>query len=326
MIVVTGGAGFIGSAIVWKLNKLGESDVIIVDELGKDEKWKNLTGIKFYDFINKDEFINHPDSLLDSGIKAIIHMGANSSTTEKDADHLLNNNFEYTRKLAQFSVKNNIRFIYASSAATYGDGSLGFDDDETIVPRLRPLNMYGYSKNLFDIWAIKENLMDKITGIKYFNVYGPNEYHKGDMRSVVNKAYEQILATGKVKLFKSQLATYKDGEQMRDFVYVKDAIDMTLYFLDKKEINGLFNVGSGKARTWNDLVTAIFKALNKPVNIEYIDIPGHLAAKYQYLTEAKLDKIKKAGYSKSISLLEDGVTDYVKNYLIKNNYLDFNDD
>lgn len=326
MIVVTGGAGFIGSAIVWKLNKLGESDVIIVDELGQDEKWKNLAGIKFYDFINKDEFINHLDSLLDSGIKAIIHMGANSSTTEKDADHLLKNNFEYTRKLARFSVKNNIRFIYASSAATYGDGSLGFDDDETIVPRLRPLNMYGYSKNLFDIWAIKENLMDKITGIKYFNVYGPNEYHKGDMRSVVNKAYEQILATGKVKLFKSQLAAYKDGEQRRDFVYVKDAVDMTLYFLDKKEINGLFNVGSGKARTWNDLVTAIFKALNKPVNIEYIDMPGHLAAKYQYLTEAKLDKIKKAGYSKSISSLEDGVTDYVKNYLIKNNYLDFNDD
>ncbi len=326
MIVVTGGAGFIGSAIVWKLNKLGESDVIIVDELGQDEKWKNLAGIKFYDFINKDEFINHLDSLLDSGIKAIIHMGANSSTTEKDADHLLKNNFEYTRKLARFSVKNNIRFIYASSAATYGDGSLGFDDDETIVPRLRPLNMYGYSKNLFDIWAIKENLMDKITGIKYFNVYGPNEYHKGDMRSVVNKAYEQILTTGKVKLFKSQLAAYKDGEQMRDFVYVKDAIDMTLYFLDKKEINGLFNVGSGKARTWNDLVTAIFKALNKPINIEYIDMPGHLAAKYQYLTEAKLDKIKKAGYSKSISSLEDGVTDYVKNYLIKNNYLDFNDD
>ncbi len=326
MIVVTGGAGFIGSAIVWKLNKLGESDVIIVDELGQDEKWKNLAGIKFYDFINKDEFINHLDSLLDSGIKAIIHMGANSSTTEKDADHLLKNNFEYTRKLARFSVKNNIRFIYASSAATYGDGSLGFDDDETIVPRLRPLNMYGYSKNLFDIWAIKENLMDKITGIKYFNVYGPNEYHKGDMRSVVNKAYEQILATGKVKLFKSQLAAYKDGEQMRDFVYVKDAIDMTLYFLDKKEINGLFNVGSGKARTWNDLVTAIFKALNKPVNIEYIDMPGHLAAKYQYLTEAKLDKIKKAGYSKSISSLEDGVTDYVKNYLIKNNYLDSNGD
>ena len=326
MIVVTGGAGFIGSAIVWKLNKLGESDVIIVDELGNDEKWKNLTGLKFYDFVNKDKFINHLDGLNDSRIKAIIHMGANSSTTEKDADHLLQNNFEYTRKLAQFSVRNNIRFIYASSAATYGDGSLGFDDDETIVPRLRPLNMYGYSKNLFDIWAIKENLMDKITGIKYFNVYGPNEYHKGDMRSVVNKAYEQILTTGKVKLFKSQLAAYKDGEQMRDFVYVKDAIDMTLYFLDKKEINGLFNVGSGKARTWNDLVTAIFKALNKPVNIEYIDMPGHLAAKYQYLTEAKLDKIKKVGYSKSISSLEDGVIDYVKNYLIKNNYLDFNDD
>ncbi|MHB1685875.1 MAG: ADP-glyceromanno-heptose 6-epimerase [Ignavibacteriaceae bacterium] len=326
MIVVTGGAGFIGSAIVWKLNTLGESNIVIVDELGKDEKWKNLTGLNFYDFIHKDDFINQIDDSFNFGIKAIIHMGANSSTTEKDADHLLKNNYEYTKKLAQFSVKNNIRFIYASSAATYGDGMLGFNDDENIVQSLRPLNMYGYSKNLLDIWAIKENLFNKITGIKYFNVYGPNEYHKGDMRSVVHKAYEQILATGKVKLFKSQNAAYKDGEQMRDFVYVKDAVDMTLYFLDKKDKNGLFNVGSGKARTWNDLVSAIFKAMNKPVDIEYINLPEHLAEKYQYLTEAKLDKIKKAGYLNSISSLEDGVTDYVKNYLLKNKRLEFKND
>lgn len=326
MIVVTGGAGFIGSAIVWRLNKLGESNVIIVDELGKDEKWKNLIGINFYDFINKDEFINRLEVFRDYGIKAIIHMGANSSTTEKDADHLMHNNYEYTRKLAQFSIINNIRFIYASSAATYGDGTLGFNDDESIVPRLRPLNMYGYSKNLFDIWAIKENISNKIAGIKYFNVFGPNEYHKGDMRSVVSKAYDQILTTGKVKLFKSQHVAYKDGEQMRDFVYVKDAIDMTLYFLDKKDKNGLFNVGSGKSRTWNDLVTAIFNALNKPVNIEYIEMPAYLASKYQYLTQARLDKIKKAGYLNPISSLEEGVTDYVKNYLMKSKYLDSLDD
>ncbi len=323
MIVVTGGAGFIGSALVWKLNLLGESNILIVDELGKDEKWKNLVGINYYDFINKDEFIDRLGEFSSSGITAVIHMGANSSTTEKDADHLIKNNYEYTKRLAQFSVMNNIRFIYASSAATYGDGSLGFNDDENIVHNLRPLNMYGYSKNLFDNYALKENLMSKIVGIKYFNVYGPNEYHKADMRSVVHKAYEQILAAGKVKLFKSQNPNYKDGEQMRDFVYVKDVVDMTLFFLEKKNVNGLFNIGSGKARTWNDLVTAIFKAINKPVNIDYIDLPSHLAAKYQYFTEANLDKIKKAGYTNSISTLENGVTDYVKNYLLKNCYLDF---
>ena len=325
MIVITGGAGFIGSAIIWKLNKLGESNILVVDELGKDEKWKNLTGLNYYDFIHKDDFINQINNRSGFGIKAIIHMGANSSTTERDADHLLKNNYEYTKKLAQFSINNNVRFIYASSAATYGDGNYGFVDDESIIQNLRPLNMYGYSKNLFDIWALKENLLNKIVGIKYFNVYGPNEFHKGDMRSVVHKAYEQILASGNVKLFKSLNPNFKDGEQMRDFVYVKDAVDMTLFFLDKKDKNGLFNVGSGKARTWNDLVSAIFKAVNKTVNIEYIDLPPHLAEKYQYLTEAKLDKIKKAGYSNSISSLEEGVTDYVKNYLMKNKHLDFTD-
>ena len=320
MIVVTGGAGFIGSAIVWRLNSLGEDKIIIVDELGHDEKWKNLVGLNYYDFINKDDFIQKIENGMDIDITAIIHMGANSSTTEKDADHLLRNNYEYTKKLAQFCLFKNVRFIYASSAATYGDGSLGFDDSESVSQFLRPLNMYGYSKNLFDVWAVKQGMMDKIAGIKYFNVYGPNEYHKGDMRSVVHKAFEQIKNTGKVKLFKSRNSGYKDGEQMRDFVYVKDAVDMTLFFLDKKNKNGLFNVGSGKARTWNDLVTAIFTAMEKPVNIDYIELPEHLAEKYQYFTEAKLEKIKKAGYSNSITSLEEGVTDYVKNYLLKDKY------
>jgi ADP-L-glycero-D-manno-heptose 6-epimerase len=320
MIVITGGAGFIGSAIVWRLNTLGEDKIIIVDELGLEEKWKNLVGLNYYDFINKDDFIKKIESGIDIDAKAIIHMGANSSTTEKDADHLMRNNYEYTKKLAQFCMTKNVRFIYASSAATYGDGALGFDDSESVSPFLRPLNMYGYSKNLFDVWAIKQGMMDKIAGIKYFNVYGPNEYHKGDMRSVVHKAFEQIKNTGKVKLFKSRNPEYKDGEQMRDFIYVKDAVDMTLFFLDKKDKNGLFNAGSGKARTWNDLVTAIFKATDKPLNIEYIELPEHLVEKYQYFTEAKLEKIKKTGYSNSIISLEDGVADYVKNYLLKNKY------
>jgi len=321
MIAVTGGAGFIGSAIAWRLNKLGRNDIIIVDELGLDEKWKNLVALDYHDFINKNDFIKLIESDVKMGLDAIIHMGANSSTTEKDADHLMNNNYQYTKKLAEYCIKNNVRYIYASSAATYGDGALGFNDDEALCSSLRPLNMYGYSKNLFDVWAVKQGIMDKIVGVKYFNVFGPNEYHKGDMRSVVHKAYGQIKNTGKVQLFKSGRPDYKDGEQKRDFVYVKDAVEMTLFFLDKKDKNGIYNVGSGNARTWNDLVTAIFKAINKPVNIEYIDLPAHLAEKYQYFTEAKIEKIKKAGYPHPTATLEDGVTDYIKSYLSAGKYL-----
>lgn len=322
MIVVTGGAGFIGSAIVWKLNQLGESKIIIVDELGKDDKWKNLVPLKFEDFIHKDDFISMVvDGDFPFEIEAIIHMGANSSTTEKDADHLFSNNYLYTKELAKYCLGKNIRFIYASSAATYGDGSLGFEDDENKLETLHPLNMYGYSKQLFDLWAKKNKVFDKIVGLKYFNVYGPNEYHKGDMRSVVHKAFEQIRDAGKVKLFKSMNPKYKDGEQLRDFIYIKDAVDMTLFFLDKPNINGLFNIGTGKARTWNDLVNSIFKALNKTIQIEYVDLPEHLREKYQYFTEAKMGKIKKAGYNLPIRSLEDGIADYVKNYLLGKEYL-----
>jgi ADP-L-glycero-D-manno-heptose 6-epimerase len=321
MIIVTGGAGFIGSAIVWKLNQLAEKEIIIVDELGKDEKWKNLVGLKFDDFINKDTFIEKLVEGHFSDADAFIHMGANSSTTEKDADTLLTNNYKYTKTLADYCLRNNIRFIYASSAATYGDGALGFDDNEKNCEGLRPLNMYGYSKSMFDNWALRTEAFKEIVGLKYFNVYGPNEYHKGDMRSVVHKAFEQVRDTGKVKLFKSRNPKYKDGEQLRDFIYVKDAVDMTLHFLKHKEKNGLFNVGSGKARTWNDLVKALFKAMDISTNIEYIDLPDHLSDKYQYFTEAKLTKIKKAGYKEPITSLEDGVVDYVKNYLMGNLYL-----
>src|SRR3990172_3206569 len=275
MIVVTGGACFIGSYIVWRLNTSNRDDIIIVDSLGTDEKWKNLVGLNFIDFIHKDDFVK----LLESSsmkIDAIIHMGANSSTTEKDADSLLRDNFEYTKKLAEYCLRNNLRFIYASSAATYGDGSLGFDDSESGIYHLRPLNMYGYSKAMFDLWAVKKGMLSKIVGLKYFNVFGPNEYHKGDMRSVVHKAFEQISQTGKVRLFKS--AKHKNK-------------------------NGLYNVGTGKARTWNDLVAALFKAISKPLNIEYIELPSHLLDKCQYYTEAKIDKILREGYSKPLTSL-----------------------
>jgi ADP-L-glycero-D-manno-heptose 6-epimerase len=321
MIVVTGGAGFIGSAIVWRLNTLNYDDIIIVDSLGTDEKWKNLVGLNYRDFIHKDDFIALLESASIIHPDTIIHMGANSSTTEKDADSLLRNNFEYSKKLAEYSIKNNTRFIYASSAATYGDGSLGFDDHEPDIHYLRPLNMYGYSKAMFDFWALKRGIMDKVVGLKYFNVYGPNEYHKGDMRSVVHKVFEQINKTGKARLFKSTNPKYGNGEEMRDFIYIKDAVDMTLFFLDNPDKKGLYNIGSGKARTWNNLVKALFNAMNKKVDIEYFDMPSHLLEKYQYFTEAKLEKLKKAGYSKPFMSLEDGITDYVKNYLLKFSFL-----
>lgn len=322
MILVTGGAGFIGSAIVWRLNELGETKIIVVDELGTDEKWKNLVPLKFDDFIHKDDFISMIfDDEVPFEINSIIHMGANSSTTEKDADFLFSNNYLYTKELAKYCLDKEIRFIYASSAATYGDGSLGFDDDENKLEALRPLNMYGYSKQLFDLWAMKNGAFNKIVGLKYFNVYGPNEYHKGDMRSVVHKAFEQVRDTGKVRLFKSLNPEYKDGQQKRDFVYIKDAVEMTLFFIDKLDINGLFNLGTRKARTWNDLVTALFKAMNKPVNIEYIDLPKQLENTYQYFTEASMARIKKAGYNIPITSLEDGVTDYVQKYLLGKLYL-----
>jgi len=321
MIVVTGGAGFIGSALVWRLNTLNMDDIIIVDSLGTDEKWKNLVGLNYRDFIHKDDFIKLLETSAIETPNTIIHMGANSSTTEKDADLLLRNNFEYSKKLAEYCLTKEVRFIYASSAATYGDGSLGFDDHEADMHLLRSLNIYGYSKAMFDLWALKRGIMNKVVGLKYFNVYGPNEYHKGDMRSVLHKAFEQIKETGKARLFKSANTKYKDGEQMRDFVYIKDAVDMTLFFLEHPHKNGLFNIGSGKARTWNDLVTALFNTMNKKIEIEYFDMPSHLLEKYQYFTEAKMNKLNKAGYSKPLMSLEGGITDYVQNYLFKDKFL-----
>lgn len=321
MIVVTGGAGFIGSAVVWKLNQMGVDKIVVVDELGKDDKWKNLNGLKFSDFFHKDDFMALVlQRQIPFKVSAIIHLGACSSTTEKDADFLMDNNVHYSQELAKYCLENGVRFIYASSAATYGDGSNGYDDKESKLSTLRPLNMYGYSKHLFDLWIKRNALLDKVVGLKYFNVYGPNEYHKGDMRSVVHKAFEQVRDTGKVRLFKSYISVYKDGEQKRDFIYVKDAVDMTLFFLEHQDKNGIFNIGTGKAQTWIELVTALFNAVGKPVNIEFIDMPEDIREKYQYFTEANLKKLANAGYNKPAANLNEGVTDYVKNFLLKEKY------
>jgi ADP-L-glycero-D-manno-heptose 6-epimerase len=312
-IIVTGGAGFIGSALVWRLNELGFHDILIVDRKDDTGKERNLEPLRYREFIEADEFIESLEKHRDT--KLILHMGANSSTTATDREYMMRNNFEYTRRLAEFAVASDIRFIYASSAATYGDGSAGMNDGTGDLDKLRPLNIYGESKHLFDQYAARNGMFDKIVGLKYFNVFGPNEDHKGDMRSVVNKAFEQINETGKLKLFKSASADYADGEFGRDFVYVKDAVDMTLHFMEN-DTGGLFNVGSGRMNTWNALAVAIFAALGRPKNVEFIEMPQHLRDRYQYHTQADLTRIRDAGYTAEIAPLQEAVADYVRNYLI----------
>lgn len=322
MLIVTGGAGFIGSGLIAALNARGLDDILVVDELGKDNRWKNLCGLSFSDYIEKDDFLELVKGRRITGpIEAVFHMGACSSTTETNAAFLVKNNYEYTKVLALYAIEKKIRFIYASSAATYGDGSAGFKDDQDKIETLRPLNMYACSKQMFDVWALKKGFFDKIAGLKYFNVFGPNEYHKGAMRSFVLKAFEQINSEGKVKLFKSYNPQYKDGDQIRDFIYIKDALAMTLFFMDNPNINGLFNIGTGLGRSWNDLANAVFAAMEKEVQIEYIEMPQELRGKYQYFTQADISKIRKAGWSKKTISLEDSIKDYVQNYLQKQAYL-----
>jgi len=322
MIIVTGGAGFIGSALIAALNKRGISDILVVDELACDEKWKNLVNLSFADYVEKDDFLEMVvENKLCPPIEAVFHLGACTSTTETNASYLIKNNYEYTKLLAQWATDAKIRFIYASSAATYGDGSAGFSDDEGQIDNLRPMNMYGYSKQLFDLWARRAGLLEKMAGLKYFNAFGPNEYHKGDMRSFVVKAFEQINAKGKVGLFKSHNPKYADGEYMRDFLYIKDAVDMTLFFYDNPKISGIFNIGAGKARTWNDLVKAVFAAMGRSANIEYIEMPESIRNQYQYFTQAEMAKLSKAGYNKETTPLENAIKDYVQNYLQKDGYL-----
>lgn len=318
-ILVTGGAGFIGSALVWALNQRGHNDIVITDFLGSDEKWKNLVALKFADYVDAGDFRRR---LAENGAKfgkfsAVFHLGACSATTEKNAAYLADNNYAYTQELAAWSLGQGSRFIYASSAATYGDGAQGMEDRSDDLARLRPLNMYGYSKHLFDLHAQRVGWLKRIVGVKYFNVFGPNEDHKGDMRSLVHKAYQQILTTGRVQLFRSHKPEFKDGEQMRDFLYVKDAVEMTLHFADKaNSAAGLYNLGSGEANTWLTLTRAIFAALGRPAQIDFIEMPEVLRGKYQYYTKADVAKLRETGYARPMTPLTESVRDYVQGYLV----------
>jgi ADP-L-glycero-D-manno-heptose 6-epimerase len=290
MIVVTGGAGFIGSAFVAKLNAEGVADVIVVDEVTSPAREKNLAGKSYRQFIGKQEFIDSVRmNALPQGISAVVHMGACSSTTEKNLEYLQQNNFEYSKTLAEYCLPRGIRYIYASSAATYGDGAQGYEDDVAKLESLKPLNPYGDSKQRMDLWAKENNILSKVVGLKFFNVYGPNEYYKGSMASIAWKAFNAI----------------------------KDCCDIMWWFLQNPTANGLFNVGSGKARSWNSLLTAIFSAMGKEPSIQYIEMPEDLRNQYQYFTEAPIQKLRNAGYSKPLRSLEEGVTDYVQNYLSK---------
>lgn len=319
MFIVTGGAGFIGSAFVWKLNSEGIDNIIIVDRLGTTDKWENLVNGRVVDYFHKDDFLEMVrEDRVPFNVRGVVHMGACSSTTERDADYLMENNYRYSCSLAEWAMKKGIRFVYASSAATYGDGSEGFSDDDSLTLSLRPINIYGYSKQLFDLWVLRNKFHHKIAGIKFFNVFGPNEYHKGDMKSVVYKAYHEVAETGTVRLFKSYREEYNDGEQMRDFIYVKDCVEVLWWLLGKREVNGIFNLGTGNARTWNDLVTAVFSAMGRDSQIDYIEMPESIRDQYQYFTEATMDKLNATGCPLSFHSLEEAVHDYVINYLEKN--------
>lgn len=321
-VLVTGGAGFIGSAMVWGLNQRGIDDIFIVDRLGNGEKWKNLKNLRYADYCEKTDFLTYLEKGMfdEHKFNAVLHLGACSSTTETDASYLIKNNFEFSKTLALWAKSRRARFIYASSAATYGDGERGFVDQVEDIETLQPLNMYGYSKQMFDLWLKRQGLLDQMVGLKFFNVFGPNEYHKGLMRSFILKSFEQIRATGAVQLFKSHRPDYKDGEQLRDFIYVKDAVNMALHFLDRKD-GGLFNIATGTTRSWNDLVTATFKAMGIEPKISYVDMPDSIRNQYQYFTRGDITRLRLTGFEQPTRTLEEAIEDYVKNYLNSNSYL-----
>lgn len=317
MIIVTGGAGFIGSCVVRSLNEAGRSDIVIVDNISETDKWMNMRNKKYIKYVHKSKFLEELPTY--KNVEAIVHMGAQSSTTERDFDYLWENNFEYTKALWNYCAEKHISFIYASSAATYGDGSLGFND-RMDIDQLLPLNGYGYSKQLFDQWVKHQAKIfpAQHCGLKFFNVYGPNEYFKGSMASMVFHGFNQIKETGKVKLFKSCNPNYADGGQLRDFVYVKDICKVIMWLLVNKHVSGLFNVGTGRAQSFAELAEATFHALDLEPNIEYIDMPEKLRGKYQYYTKAEMSKLYDAGYPYHFADVENGVRDYVQSHLAQN--------
>ncbi|RJQ27591.1 ADP-glyceromanno-heptose 6-epimerase [Candidatus Parcubacteria bacterium] len=315
-IIVTGGAGFIGSNVVEALNKKGIEDIIIVDHLNHHHKVENLKKLRYSNYFDRGEFLPFLKTLGVKKIDAVIHLGACANTQEADKNFLIQNNTIYSNILFEFCLANNCQFIYASSAATYGDGSQGYNDDER---NLKPLNNYGYSKHLFDQWVLDSSEKPRQwVGLKFFNVYGPNEYHKGSMASVILHGFEQIQKDKEIKLFKSYHEDYPDGGQLRDFVYVKDVTKVILFFLDNPNKSGIFNVGTGKARSFIDLAKGVFAALGLNPNIHFIDMPPGLKERYQYFTEANMNKLREIGYREKFYELEEGIKDYVQNYLLKN--------
>ena len=312
MFIVTGGAGLIGSNLVAALNTRGHNNILVVDHLNHPAKEENLKQLKFRDYADKQEFRTRIQADKELSAQTVFHLGACSATTETDKAYLDSNNLAYTQELCQWSRKRNIRFIYASSAATYGDGENGYVDDEEALETLKPLNLYGQSKHDFDCWAHKHGLLQYIVGLKYFNVYGPGEDHKGNMRSVVNKAWHQIRETGKLELFRSHRPEFADGCQQRDFLYVKDAVAITLFFHDHPEVSGLFNAGTGTPHTWLELAHAIFAAMQNNPNIAFIDMPEEIREKYQYFTSADISKLRHAGFSQPFTTLQDAVSAYIE--------------
>lgn len=320
IIAVTGAAGFIGSYLVGYLNKLGFENLILVDDFSDERKVKNLKGKKSAYKVHREQFFDWIKSHHGS-IQHMFHLGARTDTTEMNYEVHKKWNLDYSKSVWEYCTQENIPLVYASSAATYGNGELGYKDDHDIVGKLQPLNPYGRSKNEFDAWALEQKKQPPFwAGVKFFNVYGPNEYHKGRMASVIFHAYNQIKEKGSVKLFRSHNPEFKDGEQMRDFVYVRDVVSMCVWLMENHPENGLYNIGSGTARTFKDLVNAIFDTLQLPSQINYIDTPEDIRDKYQYFTEADMSKIRAAGYTESFNTLEEGVKDYVAHYLSKGSY------
>lgn len=320
LIILTGGAGFIGSCFLWKLNQEGASNIIVVDSLDKSIKWKNLSGKRFVDYVDKDDFIGLLESGRFNGIKALVHFGACSSTILDDADYFLRNNFEYSKRIASWAYKHSTRFVYASSAATYGNGSCGYDDAEEKLYDLKPLNIYGFTKHLFDLWMLNNGLFNRAVGLKFFNVFGPNEYHKGEMMSIICKRFNDTASGKPIRLFKSYNPAYADGGQKRDFIYVKDVVEVAYFFLVNPKKAGIFNLGSGKAVTWNQLAEAMFVAAGRKPEIEYIDMPQELKDKYQYFTQADMGKLRSCGYRRKFTPLEEAIKDYTS-YLRSGAYL-----
>ena len=320
MIVVTGAAGFIGSCLVSKLNDEGYKDIVVVDHFDNEEKNKNLVGKSIKESVDRDNFIDWLDEVKDK-VEFIFHLGARTNTAEFDAELLAKLNTDYTKAVWQKCIAYQIPLVYASSAATYGLGEYGYVDDHSKIEHLIPLNPYGDSKNEFDKWALKQEETPFFwAGLKFFNVYGPNEYHKGRMASVIMHAFNQIKATDGMKLFRSHNPEFKDGEQKRDFVYVKDVVNVCMFLMNHRKDSAIYNLGSGKARTFLDLVRATFKAMDKEEQISFIDTPADIRDKYQYFTEADMNKLKSIGYETPFTSLEEGVTDYVKRYLLLNEY------